>query len=237
MGIWSLLRRDKDAVDRTRSAMKAARRGDEGDDTVVSKAVEAFRDVGLDGKLTFASAGKVASRARRRHRNPEAAIKRIVRRHTRGVAIGGFATGLGGFLTMPVALPLNVAEFYLQATRMVGAIAAVRGYDLSDDEIRTAVLVTLVEDDAGDILRQAGLGAVSGRVSDQLAGRLPSAAMMMVNKAVGFRILRSFGEKSIAFLGKGVPLVGGLVGAAFDVYQLRQIAKAAKREFPASISV
>jgi hypothetical protein len=30
---------------------------------------------------------------------------------------------VGGFITLPVALPVNVLEFYVQATRMVGAIA------------------------------------------------------------------------------------------------------------------
>jgi hypothetical protein len=40
---------------------------------------------------------------------------------------------------MPVALPANVAEFYLIATRMVAAIADVRGYDVTDPQIRTAV--------------------------------------------------------------------------------------------------
>lgn len=216
--------------------MKAAKRGEEGDAGVVQRAVEMFRDVGIDGKFTFASAAKVASRSRRRTRNADRAIRRIVSRHTRGVAVGGFVTGLGGLLTMPVALPLNVAGFYLQATRMVAAIAAVRGYDLSDDEIRTAVLLVLVGDKSGDVLTSAGLGMVSGPISQQVAGRLPAAAMMMVNKAVGFRILRRFGEKSLVTLGKAVPLLGGAVGAAFDVYQLRQIAKAARREFPARLN-
>ena len=33
---------------------------------------------------------------------------------------GGFVTGFGGFVTMPIALPVNVAEFYFVATRMTG---------------------------------------------------------------------------------------------------------------------
>ena len=37
---------------------------------------------------------------------------------------------------MPVAVPVNVAEFYVQATRMVGGIATLRGYDLAEPEVR-----------------------------------------------------------------------------------------------------
>ena len=33
-------------------------------------------------------------------------------------AASGFVTSLGGFITVPVALPLNVLGFYLIATRM-----------------------------------------------------------------------------------------------------------------------
>jgi hypothetical protein len=66
-------------------------------------------------------------------------------------------TGLGGFVTMPVALPVNIAEFYIQATRMVGGIATLRGYDLADPQVRTAVMLTLVGARADEVLAKAGL--------------------------------------------------------------------------------
>ncbi|SDB80855.1 EcsC protein family protein [Raineyella antarctica] len=237
MGVWNLIRRDEPTVDSTREALREARRGDRGDANVVTRAVERFRDIGLDGKFTFASAGRIASRARSRHRRPEQAIARVVAQHQRGVAAGGFITGLGGFLTLPVALPLNVAEFYLQATRMVGAIAKLRGYDLDDDRVRTAVMLTLAGDESRDILQQAGLGAFSGHVSDALVGKLPAGTLMMINKGIGFRMLRQAGERSLAGFGKAVPALGGVVGAVIDVRQLRRIAAAARREFPEVIHV
>ena len=42
-------------------------------------------------------------------------------------AAGGFITGVGGLWAMPLALPVNVVEFYVQAARMVSAIATLRG--------------------------------------------------------------------------------------------------------------
>ena len=50
----------------------------------------------------------------------------IIGAHLRLAAGNGFVTGLGGFVTLPIALPANVAGFYIVATRMAGAIAAVR---------------------------------------------------------------------------------------------------------------
>ena len=64
--------------------------------------------------------GPNAEAARRRTSDPEEGVERVVRLHVVGGAVGGFVTGLGGFVTMPVALPVNIAEFYIQATRMVG---------------------------------------------------------------------------------------------------------------------
>lgn len=66
----------------------------------------------------------------------------------------GFVTSLGGFITMPVALPANVTGFYLLATRMVAAVAKARGYDLTQPHIRSAVLLSLVGADADDLLSQ-----------------------------------------------------------------------------------
>lgn len=234
MGVWNLIRRDEPIVEETRNALREARQGGErGNADVVTRVVERFRDIGLDGKFTFASAGRVAARARRRHRSTEHAVNLVVRQHRRGVALGGFVTGLGGFLTLPVALPLNVAEFYLQATRMVGAIAKLRGYDLNDDRVRTAVMLTLAGEDSRDILRQAGVGSISGHIADAFSGRMPQGTVMLVNKAIGFRMLREAGEHGLGKLAKGIPALGGLVGAWADLRHLSRIAAAARREFPA----
>jgi hypothetical protein len=132
---------------------------------------------------------------------------------------------------LPVALPLNVLEFYTIATRMVGAIATLRGYDVSRPEIRSAVLLTLVGADADDLLRKAGV-IKTGRLSDLAAQRLPGPVLMVVNKAVGFRLLATVGKKGLSRFGRGVPLLGGLLGAGLDGLLLKTIADHARREFP-----
>ena len=154
-----------------------------------------------------------------------------MQQHLKLGAAGGFVTGLGGFITLPIALPLNILEFYVVATRMVAAIASVRGYDIRQPEIRSAVLLTLVGADSDDLLKKAGV-ATTGRLSNLAAQRLPGPALMVVNKAVAFRLLNQLGKKSLTRLGKGVPLVGGAVGAGLDVYLLKRIADYARHEFP-----
>jgi hypothetical protein len=193
--------------------------------------VERLLEVGIDGRGPVDSAQLVADKARTSHPEADGAIDAVVRQHLKVAAAGGFVTGLGGFVTLPVALPVNVAEFYLLATRMVASIACLRGYDLHQPEVRSAILLTLVGADSDDLLKKAGV-ATTGRLANLAAERLPGPALMMVNKGVGFRLLSQLGRKGLQRFGKAVPLVGGAVGAGVDVYLLHRIADHARHEFP-----
>ena len=196
-----------------------------------ARMVERLLDTGIDGKGPFVSAQKVADVALADRADIEAAIDAVVRSHLKIGAAGGFVTSLGGFVTLPVALPANVLEFYLVATRMVAAIASARGYDIRQPEIRSAVLLALVGADADDLLSKAGVRS-SGRLANLAAQQLPGPVLMVVNKAVGFRLLTQVGKKSLTRFGKAVPLVGGVVGAGLDTYLLKRIADHARHEFP-----
>lgn len=193
-----------------------------------------LRDIGLDGRLTFASAEKVAKKAQRgRGRKEARAIKRIIAKHRRGVTVGGFVTGLGGFATLAAMMPVNIAEFYIQATRMVGAIATVRGYDLNDDEVRTRVLASLVGEESEELLSSVGLGPVAGYAGKRIMKSLPATQKNQLTRAIGGRILRRFGLRSARLFGKSIPLLGGVIGALGDRRQLSKIAQAADHAFPA----
>jgi len=232
MGLFDLLRPRQESARTTRSALEQA--DDEGDGQgAVTRLVQSLIAVGLDGAGPLESARVVADQARRRNDSVEQAIDGVVRSHVHGGRLGGFVTGLGGFVTMPIALPVNVFEFYVQATRMVGAIAALRGYDLDEPRIRTAVLLTLIGSKSDDVLAKAGLSTGGSRVTALALRRLPPAALLVVNKAVGFRLIRGVGERVLSRLGRGIPLAGGLVGAGIDGYMMGRIAEHARQEFPA----
>jgi hypothetical protein len=212
-------------------ALEAAQEGG-GNETAVTRFVQKVLGLGLDGKGPLGSATELGRRVRARSRDDDDAINQIVRQALVGGGIGGFATGVGGFVTMPVAIPVNVAEFYIQATRMVGAIAVVRGYDLSDPTIRTAVLLTLAGSGADEVLKTAGVSSPTGRLVGLALKGLPPEALMMINKAVGVRLLRSIGQRFFSRLGRGVPIAGGAIGGVLDAWMMKRIADAAQREFP-----
>jgi hypothetical protein len=196
--------------------------------------IERLMDVGIDGKGRFDSAQRVADVAIAEHSGDERAIDGLVRSHLKLGAAGGFVTSLGGFVTMPIALPANVLGFYLVATRMVAGIASIRGYDIRKPEVRSAVLLALVGADADDLLNKLPPlpGVSTGRLANLAAQRLPGPALIAVNKGIGFRLLTQVGRKSLTRFGKAVPLVGGVVGAGVDSFLLKRIADHARQEFP-----
>jgi hypothetical protein len=204
-------------------------RGDEG---VVGRLIQVLLDAGIDGLGPLKSARELAEQANLATRTPEGAVKKVIRSHVVKGGVGGFVTGVGGFVTMPIALPANVVEFYVGATRMVASIAALRGYDLDDPQVRSAVLLTLIGSEADEVLAKAGLTGGSGKVVGLVGQQLPPAALLMLNKAIGFRLLRGVGEKAFARLGRAIPLAGGVVGGGIDVWMMKRIADHALGEFP-----
>ena len=187
-------------------------------------------DIGIDGLGPLDAAVTVADEIRAKSGSTEDAVDDVVRSHGRLAAAGGFVTGLGGFITLPVALPANIAEFYILATRMVAGIAHLRGYDLSRPEVRTAVLLTLVGADSRSVLTKAGVNP-TGKLADVALRQLPAPALMVLNKGIGFHLLSQMGKRSLSKLGRGVPVAGGALGAGLDWWLLRKIAQAARTEF------
>lgn len=216
----------------SRKSLDRANEAPSGMSAMVVNLIQPLLDVGIDGKGPLPSAQSVADSARMKSRDVDDAIDRVVRMHLAAAGTGGFVTGLGGFLTMPVALPANVVEFYLVATRMTAAIAALRGYDLTQPPIRTAVLLALVGADADDLIRKAGIVTPTGKLTDLAAQRLPGPALMVLNKAVAFRLVGRVGRATFSRLGRALPLAGGAVSAGLDTYMLKRIADHARREFP-----
>jgi len=234
MGVFDMLRGHKADVNVTRSALDQAS-DPAADDSAITRLIENILQIGIDGRKPFDSADAVAKDAlASAGGNVDKAVNKVVRSHVTSGAAGGLVTSLGGFLTMPVAIPANLFEFYVQATRMTAAVAKLRGYDITQPNIRTAVLLTLVGSRSEDVLAKAGVTTGTGRITSLALRNLPRPAMMMVNKAVGFRLLRSVGESTLAKLGKGVPVVGGAVGGVLDGYMMNKIAEQALKEFPAS---
>lgn len=199
---------------------------------ITSGFAEQLLAAGIDGHAKLPSAAVAAEREIARGGDHNAVVSRIVNKHTRLAGVEGFVTGLGGIVTLPIAIPANIAGFYIIATRMTASIAAASGYDVDDPGTRSAILLCLSGQDANDILRTVGLGTGTTRLATHALAGLPPSVLMIVNKGVAFRIVTGLGRRSLAWLGRGVPLAGGAIGAGLDAMLIRRIAKVAREQFP-----
>ena len=165
-----------------------------------------------------------------KHATVEEAAKSLIGYQIVKCTTSGFIAGLGGLITLPVAIPANVSSVLYVQMRMVAALARMGGYDVSSDQVRTLVYVCLTGTAAADILKSSGV-----RLGEKLAAgmikKIPGETLKAINRKVGFRLVTKFGETGIINLGKLLPLVGGILGGGMDAITTQTIASNAYRLF------
>jgi hypothetical protein len=188
-------------------------------------------EVAIDGYARVPGARAVAAKQlQKQGGSVEDAIDSIVSHHVRLASAQGFVTNVGGIAALPVAIPVNLAGIAVVQVRMVAAVAHLRGYDVGDLRVRTALVMCLLGDEE-----------VARRISD---GSLPTSPMAIatapvfdavldrqVADAVLADLMSRIGGKNLALVvTRRVPLLGGGVGAVVDGLATRQIGAYAKAE-------
>jgi hypothetical protein len=197
-------------------------------------------EIAIDGYQRFPGAEKVAERQLRKNgEDAQLAIDAVIDQHIRLAGVQGFVTSIGGLVTLPVALPANLTGIAVVQARMVAAIAHLRGYDLGDPRVRTAVITCMLgEDGVTDRLKKSSLptsplGIATAPVFDPELDRLVSG------EVVGELIARISGKRMGLMVTRRVPLLGGAVGAGVDgwsTYRIGQYAdKSLVRRIPRPI--
>jgi len=157
-------------------------------------------------------------------------VDRLVRRHIAVSASAGFLSGLGGWVTLPVVLPANLAAVASVQLHMAASIAALAGHDPRLPATRERVLSCLIGSGPADPARDAeqetldrfGL-KLAERGLNLVVSSTVGAAKWGAKKVVAGRVKRK--------LLRGIPLVGGFIGAASDGYVTMKVAEAARDEF------
>ena len=187
-------------------------------------------DKAINGLPGMETVDELADKYLTKYNSVDEAIDKFIKVQQAKCATSGFLTGLGGILTLPVAIPANITSVIYVQVRMIATIAKMRGYDLKDDQVQTLVYVSLTGQAAADILKQAGI-KIGTKMSTVLIKRMPIEIIKQINKRVGFRLVTKFGEKGVVNLGKVVPIVGGVIGGTVDLVGTGTIGKIAKEIF------
>lgn len=167
-----------------------------------------------------------------RYGSHDARIDSLIRWQIAYCGSTGFTTGLGGLITLPVALPAGLAAAYIVQARMVGSIAHIRGYDLEDERVRTLVLAELAGDAVVTQTVKAFGSQFAVKTGTAMANKIPGKIFIEINKKIGYRLITKSGSKGLINVTKIVPVLGGVVGGSVDAMATRTVGGVAKRAFP-----
>ncbi len=161
----------------------------------------------------------------------DAAIKQVIESHVRLAGAQGFATNIGGLVTMAVTVPANVAGLALIQCRMVAGIVHLRAYDLEDPRVRNAILACLMgEEKLLALIKQKKLPGTPMALATAPVHD-PHLNGVVANEVAAELFTKVAGKRIATTVGRRVPVVGGLVGAGTDGYATWQVGRYVDREF------
>jgi hypothetical protein len=200
------------------------------DYNTVEGSLDYLYDKAIQGLPGIQSAVEMAENYLNKEGSLEEKVNSLIMWQDTKSATSGFLSGLGGVLTLPVAIPANLGSVLFVQMRMIAAIAHMGGQDLKDDKVRTFVYVCLCGNTAKDVLKEVGI-KIGKQLTTQAIKRIPFSIISKINRAVGFRLLTKFGTKGAVNLGRAVPIAGGVVGGGIDLFATHAIGKFAKKSF------
>lgn len=160
----------------------------------------------------------------------EERVDSLIRWQNAKAAAFGFAAGLGGFVTIPVSIPANIASVLFVQVRMIAAIAIMNGYDVRDDRVKTMIFACMCGAAGSDILKSVGI-EMGTKFLNHVLQKLSQETIQKINNAVGLRLLSRFAGIGALNVGKAVPLIGAVIGGTFDGVTTNIIGTVAKKTF------
>jgi hypothetical protein len=197
--------------------------------TAMRRLLDKVYELALRGLPKTPTAQELGDGYLARYGDPEVAIGKLINWQAAKCSASGFLTGLGGILTVPLAVPADFAATYYVSVRMVAAIAHLRGHDLGDEATRAAVFVCLLGDAAAEVVKQAGV--------EMALGNLPRVGLKRLNDQTMVKLATRAGEIGGAKLGRFAPLAGALVGAALNATACKAIGRTARAHLPRIVRV
>lgn len=165
-------------------------------------------------------------------RNPDCgkAAKSMINHQIAKCTTSGFITGLGGIVSLPVAIPANVANVLYVQMRMIACTAYLAGLDTNSDQVQTLVYACLAGVSVNGFVKKAGI-KTGEKVANNLIRRIPATTLTKINQRIGFRFITKFGETGVINLGKLIPGVGAVINGGFDLVETKIIGKRAYNMF------
>lgn len=198
--------------------------------TMAGSTLRGILQVAIEGSGNLPGARAVAAKHLQKHPQVDEAIDSLITSHIALASTSGFLSNVGGLVVSAITLPANLMGLAVLQGRMVAAIAHLRGYDIDDTRVRTAIMMCMMGGD--EISRLTTRGRLPG--PPLLVATAPIADPKLnevVSEQVVSSLLTTHGGKTVGVMAtKRIPIVGGGIGAVFDGVATRQIGRFAKNE-------
>lgn len=142
--------------------------------------------------------------------------KKVLHRKSIKNGFIGCITGIGGLITLPVAIPADLVCSWRIQVSMAFSIAYIYGHTKDTIDLKTDLYLILAGDSAKEALKRFGIEVSKGVTKKAVDKYITRNVMTKIWKVVGRKIITKAGEKSMTSFMKMVPLVGAPVGFAFD---------------------
>lgn len=199
---------------------------------VGGNALRSLLDAAINGVGVVPGAKATAAKSLVRQGSVEPAIDSLVTAHVRMATVQGVITNLGGLYTAPLLLPANIAGVAIVQIRLVASIAHLRGYDVDDPRVRTAMALCLLGEPGVRALIERSeipttpLAIATAPVFDSALDRL------IAEKVFGELAGRIGGRQAAVLLARRIPLLGGGVSGVMDAWFTSSVGGYARDQFP-----
>lgn len=142
----------------------------------------------------------------------------LTRRYSVLGGSAGFLLGLPGYASMPITIPANIGAVTLLHLHLVATTARLVDLDLGDEGVRDRCIMCLLKDSEGVP------DSESAEWMERVVGKLGERGMRYLLE----QIVRWGGRGGAA---RGLPILGGVVGAVADGRSTAGVGRSAAREF------
>ncbi|MCP4298282.1 MAG: EcsC family protein [Proteobacteria bacterium] len=157
-------------------------------------------------------------------------IDELIKWEIRKNFTSGFLTSLGGILTLPLTIPSSLGANWILQTRMVAAVAHIAGFKIDESGVRMAIGLSLLGNKGKDVL-EANASDLKNILKNRTFHQLPKRTILILNQAIGTRLVSLATQKGFTKIGKAIPIAGGLIGGFLDQQSCSETAKFALELF------
>ena len=151
--------------------------------------------------------------------------KKIKNRKAFKNGLVGAITGVGGLITLPLAIPADlIASWKIQAF-MAFAIAYVYGQTASSTDLKTDLYIIIAGDSAKEALKRFGIEAGKIVTKKMIQKYITIDIMKGIWRVLSRKIITKAGTKSLTSFTKMIPGVGAVIGFAFDYASAQTVGK------------